>query len=131
MSNAELKRRLHLICLIVLALGLCAALLIYRFAEDVPDDSLGYVLANGKIYPQSTQDSKKYRREVERFGGKAALAFDDFSRWFARLWQGKTLAKTVAWIGVLLALGLYLFANFLGSDAPSEGTDESDRDKSG
>lgn len=131
MSNADLKRRLRLSSLIVLALGLCAALLIYRFAEDVPDDSLGYVVVNGTLYPLSTQDSKKYRREVERFGGKAALAFDDFSRWFAHLWQGKTLAKTVAWISVLLALGIYLFANSLGSDAPSEGTDESDRDKSG
>lgn len=131
MSNADLKRCLRLVSLIILASGWCAAFLIYQFAEDVPDDSLGYVVANGTVYPSSTQDSKSYRREVERYGGKAALAFDDFNRWFAHLWQGKTLAKTVAWISVLLALGIYLFANALGSDAPSEGTNESERDKPG
>src|SRR5512140_3489665 len=128
MTNVELKRRLRLSCLIILAVGLCAALLIYRFAEDVPDDSLGYVVANGTVYPLSTQDSKIYRREVERFGGKAALAFDDFNRWFEHLWQGKTLPKTVAWISILLALGICLFASALGPDAPSDGTDESERD---
>jgi hypothetical protein len=131
MGNVELKHRLRLSCLIILAVGLCAALLIYQFAEDVPDDSLGYVVVNGTLYPRSTQDSKTYRREVERYGGKAALAFDDFNRWFEHLWQGKTLAKTVAWISVLLALGIYLFANVLEPDAPSEGTDESERDKPG
>lgn len=130
MSNAELKRRLRLICVGLLAAGLCAALLIQLFVEDVPDDSLGYVVVNGTLYPLSTQDSKAYRREVERFGGKAALAFDDFNRWFAHLWQGKKLAKTVAWISVLLALGIYLFANALGPDAPPEASDETERDNS-
>lgn len=127
MSNAELKRRLRLSCLVVLAAGLCAATLIHLFAKDVPDDSLGYVVVNGIAYPLSTQDSKKYRREVQRFGGKAALAFDDFNRWFAQLWQGKALAKTVAWISVLLSLGIYLFANALGPDLPSKKQDERDK----
>ena len=49
MSNAELKRRLRLACLVILAAGLCAATLIYRFAADVPDDALGYVVANGTV----------------------------------------------------------------------------------
>ena len=95
-------------------------MLIYLFAEDVPDDSLGYAVVNGTVYPMATRDSKKYRREVERIGGKAALVFDDFNRWFGELWQGKTLAKTVAWISVLLALGIYLFANALQPDTPPD-----------
>ena len=125
MSNAELKLRLRRASLLVLTLGWCTALLIQSFAEDVADDSLGYVIANGRVYPQSTQDSKTYRREVQRFGGKTALAFDDFSRWFGALWQGKTLAKTVAWISALLALGIYLFASGLGADSepgPADGS---------
>jgi hypothetical protein len=41
MSNAELKKRLRLSCLIILVAGLCGAILIYLFAEDILDDSLG------------------------------------------------------------------------------------------
>lgn len=131
MSNAELKKRLRLTCLVILAAGLCAAMLVYRFAADVPDDSLGYVVVNGAVYPVSTSDSKKYRREVERFGGRAALVFDDFDRWFAQLWRGKTLARTVAWISILLSLGIYLFAISLQPDARPDGEDARERDESG
>ena len=130
MSNAELKQRLRFFAFIVLLAGLCGALLIHLFAADVPDDSLGYVIVNGMAYPLAAGDSKKYRREVERFGGRAALAFDDFGRWFGDLWRGKTLAKTVAWISILLSLGVYVFANTLGPDPPSSaGGDEGERDK--
>jgi hypothetical protein len=124
MSNAELKKRLRLSCLVILVAGLCGAMLIHLLAEDIPDDSLGYVIVNGTVYPLATRDSKNYRREVERFGGKAALAFDDFNRWFGELWQGKKLARTVAWISVLLALGIYLFANSLRSDASADSEDD-------
>jgi hypothetical protein len=129
MSNTELKQRLRLSCLIILLAGLCGAMLIYLFAEDIPDDSLGYVIVNGTVYPLATRDSKTYRREVQRFGGKAALLFDDFNGWFAQLWQGKTLAKTVAWISILLSLGIYLFANSLRPGAPSDSQDERERAK--
>ena len=123
-SNAELKQRLRLACLIVLVAGLCAAMLVYLLAEDIPDDSLGYVVVNGTVYPLATRDSKSYRREVQRFGGKTALLFDDFGRWFAERWQGKTLAGTLAWISILAALVLYLFANSVRSDAQPENQDE-------
>ncbi len=128
MNNAELKKRLRLACVIVLVAGLCSAMLIYLLAEDVPDDSLGYAIVNGTVYPLATRDSKAYRREVQRFGGKTALLFDDFNRWFADLWQGKNLAKTVAWISVLMSLGIYLFANSLAPDSRSDGQDPSKRD---
>jgi hypothetical protein len=130
MSNAELKRRLHRSCLAILAASLCAALLIYLYADAVVDDSLGYVIVNGAVYPSSTRDSKIYRREVQRFGGKAALAIDDFSRWFARLWRGRALAGTVASLGVLLSLGIYLFAACLVPDS-SVASDENNSDTPG
>lgn len=131
MSNAELKKRLRLGGLVILVAGLCGAMLIYLVAEDIPDDSLGYVIVNGTLYPLAARDSKTYRREVQRFGGKAALVFDDFNRWFAGLWRGKTLAKTVAWISVLLSLGIYLFANALGPDARPDSQDDRGRGKPG
>ena len=119
MTNAELKRRLHMAAAIILIAGLCAALLIHLFAQDVEDASLGYVVANGAVYPLASKDSKTYRREVQRFGGKAALAFDDFGHWFGAQWRGKTLGRTLAAISVLLALGIYLFSTTLGPDADS------------
>ena len=131
MSNAELKRRLRLICVVILVAGLCGAMLIYRFATDVPDDAIGYVVVNGTVYPVATSDSKNYQREVERFGGKAALVFDDFDRWFAQLWSGKALARTVAWISILLSLGIYLFAISLQPDARPDGGDACEGDESG
>ncbi len=73
MSNTELKKRLRLRCLIILVAGLCGAMLIYLLAEDIPDDSLGYVIVNGAVYPLATRDSKIYRREVQRFGGTAGF----------------------------------------------------------
>jgi len=128
MSNAELKRRLRLSCLVILLAGLCGAMLIYLFAEDLPDDSLGYTIVNGSVYPLATRDSKLYRREVQRFGGKAALLFDDINRWFAELWQGKALAKTVAWISVLISLGIYFFANTLAADERADAEEARERD---
>lgn len=126
MSNAELKKRLRLACMIILVAGLCGALLVHLVADEVVDNSLGYMVVNGTLYPLATGDSKKYRHEIERFGGKAALLFDDFNRWFGEQWRGKTLARTVAWISILLALAIYLFAGSLGPDAPPEDADEGD-----
>jgi hypothetical protein len=131
MSNAELKKRLHRICLVILGVGLCAAVLVYLFAAEVPEDSVGYVVVNGTAYPISAGDSRKYRREVERFGGKAALAFDDFNRWFTELWRGKALARTLAWISILMSLGIYLFANSLAADTQADGEDMREGDESG
>ena len=121
MSNSTLKLWLRRSALVVLSVGLGLALAVHLYAEDLPDDSLGYVMANGVMYPLSTQDAKTYRREIQRFGGKAALAFDDFGRWFASLWKGKRLAVTLAWISVSAALALYLLSNWLGPDPPSRG----------
>jgi hypothetical protein len=127
MSNDELRKRLRLACLVILAAGLCGALLIHLVTDEAVDDSLGYVIVNGTVYPMATGDSKKYRREIERFGGKASLLFDDFNRWFGEQWRGKRLARTIASISVLLALGIYLFADSLRPDPPPDGGDESDK----
>jgi hypothetical protein len=126
MSNAELKKRLRLACVAILVAGLCGALLIFFVADEAVDDSLGYVVVNGAVYPLATGDSKKYRHEIERFGGKAALLFDDFNRWFGEQWRGKTLARTVAWISILLALAIYLFTGSLRPDAPADDAGEGD-----
>jgi hypothetical protein len=52
--------------------------------------------------------SKPYVHQLERFGGKAAVMFDQLNRWFAGLWDGKQLGITMAWITLAVA-GVMLF----------------------
>ena len=57
--------------------------------------------------------SKTYIRELQRFGGKASVIFDEFARWFAGLWRGKSLGITIGWLSVAAAAGLFLAARSL------------------
>ena len=129
MSNAKLKRRLNAGSLLILAAGLVAAALIYLTAADVPENALGYAVVNGTVYPLAAGDSKTYRHQLERYGGKMNVVLDDFMRWFAGLWQGKSLAKTVAWLSALVSLAICLFANSLPDNPDFETRNAGNRDK--
>src|SRR6266853_449164 len=110
-----MQRRLYLCSFIILVAGLCGALLIYLTAgEDTEgDEGSEIIIVDGKAYPIPLSGTKMYRRELQRFGGKAALLFDDFNRWFAGLWHGKSLAVAVVWITAFISLGVFLFARLL------------------
>lgn len=86
---------------LVLIVGLAAAAAIYFSAEEEAPLTSSYVIT---IDPALT---KTYVRDLERFGGKAAVLFDDFNRWFAARWHGKALGVTVAWIAVGAAAVIY------------------------
>ncbi len=86
---------------VILVVGLGVAAAIYFTAEDEPELSTSYVVV---MDPATT---KAYVRELERFGGKASVLFDEFSRWFAGRWHGKALGVTVAWISIAVAALLY------------------------
>lgn len=90
-----------MIAVVILVLGLGVGAAIYFTAEDEPELSTSYVVV---MDPATT---KTYVRELERFGGKAAVLFDEFNRWFAARWQGKALGVTVASISLALAALLY------------------------
>ena len=92
------RTRLRLGALVILALGLASALGIYLAADDAP----------GRAALAEMHGSKPYVHQLERFGGKAAVMFDQFNRWFAGLWRGRSLAVTVGWIAVFLSAGLFL-----------------------
>jgi len=85
---------MRLIAGIVLIIGLATAAAIYFSAEEEQPLSTSYVVT---IDPALT---KTYVRDLQRFGGKAAVLFDDFNRWFAARWHGKALGVTVAWISI-------------------------------
>ncbi len=116
MSNCQLKARLYLCCLLMLAMGFAGALLAYVYAEEEPVAGVSYVVANGVSYPIAPQQSKLYVRSLEQFGGKASVLFDEFSRWFGALWHGRKLALTIACLSTFAALAVFLFAGWLPAD---------------
>jgi hypothetical protein len=107
---------MYVAALAVLGFGMCAALLVYSYSDDAPQDAIGYIVVDGMKYPIATGDSKVYRRNLEMYGGKASVLFDEFTRWFARLWQGKTLGLTLAALSAIVALALFIFARVLPPD---------------
>lgn len=92
---------MRLIAGLVLIVGLATAATIYFTAEEEPQLSSSYVIV---MDPATT---KTYVRDLERFGGKAAVLFDEFNRWFAARWHGRALGVTIAWISVGVAAVLF------------------------
>ena len=123
---------LSLALIIVALVGLCSALLIYLTAgENTIDEGFQIVIVDGKAYPIPLADTKMYRRELQRFGGKMALLFDDLDRWFKGLWRGRALAVTVVWITAFVSLALFLLARAMPPDPEPGVRAEDDRDKAG
>lgn len=101
------RTSLYLLSCIILLVGLGSAVLIYRAAANTPGNVLGYDQGDGSIYPVMPEDSKKYLRDMELYGGKANVLTDELRRWLAGLWHGKSLAYTIACISALIALGVF------------------------
>ena len=110
------RRRLYQISAAILLAGWLGAAAIYATAPDDDGDALGYEFVDGVAYPILTYESKKYRHDLERFGGKAAVMADDLNRWFAGLWVGKHLAYTLATLASGAALACFLTARRLPRD---------------
>ena len=113
---APLRKRLYACSLAILVLGLCGGAAICFLAEDLPDDGDGYVVVDGKAYPAGVYQSKRYQRELERFGGKASVLFDEIDRWFASLWRGRNLGISLMCISAMVSLALFLSAMYLYPD---------------
>jgi hypothetical protein len=116
LSNTELKGRLYMMALAILALGLACGLLVYAIADEVEAEAGSYIVVDGLKYPIAPNQSKRYVRELQRFGGKASVLFDELDRWFADLWRGKNLGITIGGLSILVSLGLFLFAAALPPD---------------
>ena len=115
--NIKTRRtRLYLSGAAILLAGWLGAATIYANAGDESSDTLGYEFVNGVAYPILAYESKAYRHDLERFGGKAAIMADDFSRWLSGLWVGKRLAYTLATLATAAALACVLTARRLPRD---------------
>ena len=111
------KRLFACAAVAVAVVGLLAAALIYsRASEDDADPNVQVVIVDGKTYRIPLASTRAYQGDLQRFGGNAAVLFDDIERWFAGLWHGRSLAVTTVWITAFVSVGLYLFARGIPSD---------------
>ena len=101
-----------MICSVAVAVvGLLGAALIYVRADDSgADENVQIVIVDGQVSKVPLASTKMYQRELRRFGGEAAVLFDDINRWFARLWRSRTLAVITACITAFVSVGLFLLA---------------------
>jgi hypothetical protein len=93
--------RLRLITGGILAMGLGATLAIYLSAAPNGANPLGF----------EPEDSKRYLRDVEVYGGKVNLLASQIRDAWNGLWHGRNLAFTVGGLTILLALAFW----FIGS----------------
>lgn len=101
-TSANNLRRCHIVTAAILTSGFGCALIIYLTAAEAGYDPFA-----------EFEKSKKFAYELERMGGKAALVANDFNRWFTGLWQGETLAYSVAALTIMIAACYYFVATGL------------------
>lgn len=97
------RRLLQAVAAVILALGLTAAAAIWALA---PDDAE----AIDSLQVSQVDTSRKYQLDLQRIGGKSAVAAARVDEWFDSLWHGRRLAGTVAGLAVLAALLCLLVA---------------------
>ncbi len=126
---AEQRYSLNIIGAIVLLVGLAIAFLIYYTARNDSRDILGYEQGNGSVYAVKPEDSKKYLRDMELYGGKANVLADEFRRWFVGLWHGESLAFMVGCISIFISFGFFYAANHVRAGLESHKNKENNPDR--
>ena len=114
MTDSQTRQRLERVknlIAIILALGLGTATVIFFSIQPPVANPLGY----------DPNDSKRYLRDMEMFGGKANIITSQFREWVGSLFQGRSLAFTVAALTLLLALAVWFFGTPLPPEPPPEG----------
>jgi hypothetical protein len=123
------QKILQLLGTVILVLGLIGAAAIYATAgDDGPDRAMGYEIVNGVVNPIASGDLKRYRHDLERYGGKMAVVTDEFGTWFSGLWHGKSLGVTVALLCVALSGAIFLLAHYMATDRTPDDDGNSNND---
>ncbi len=117
--QTKLQTRLCIAGALILVLGLLSAVGIYFTANDEVGGAIGYQVIAGQTVPITAENSRSYRYQLERNGGKMALVMDDFARWFGGLWHGRQLAYTLAFLAMALSIACFYLADLL-SEPPLE-----------
>jgi hypothetical protein len=127
-GKIEFQAVLYLVSAIILLAGLGSAVLIYREAMSDPISGPDYEVIGGFVYPAGGENSKKYTHDLQLFGGNAAVLSDEFMRWFSGLWQGTSLAYTVAFITACISFVVFIIAKNLPTSCITDVRGEKDRD---
>lgn len=107
-SSRMNRRRINQISVLLLLLGFGSALAIYLTADHTPINSL----LNDPLA------HKRYLREMRVIGGKANVLAAEITDWFEGLWEGESLAWTVAVLTVGITLTFRLGAQRKAAEAP-------------
>lgn len=110
MRTMSFKTRLYVIAAVILFAGLTTAVVIYLTAGEDPGNALGYMIIDGQAYPVRHDQSKMYRHDMELYGGKWNVFADQLARGFVGLWQGRTLAFTIAGITAVISCMVFCIA---------------------
>jgi len=95
---------------VILAVGVGSAILIYLTAENNSDSYLVNEPIVGYVHSMASEDAKTYEHGLKLYGGNANLPSDEFMHWFDRLWHGKSLAFSIAYITIYMSLVFLFFA---------------------
>jgi len=125
----RLRTCLYLSSAVILLVGLVSAVLIYRAALNESTTDSSYEIVGGFVYPAGGGYTKKYVHDLQLYGGNAAILADEFMRWVAGLWHGKSLSYTVAGIAFLLSFGIFVAANNVPSRSRFDVHGEDSRDE--
>ena len=98
----------------ILMAGLSSAVLIYIFAQEDPDAEAARDIVRGRMY----------EHDLEVIGGKFTVYLAHLNDWFASLWQGTTLAYTVAVLAVAIALACFWVAHLIATTPPDDSRQE-------
>lgn len=101
------RTRLRRLTAAILAAGFGSAVVIFITAGPESENPLGY----------DPLQTKSYLHDLEMYGGKANVLAAEFMEWFTGLWQGRSLAWTVAVITILVVLALRFFAGLPAAGA--------------
>jgi hypothetical protein len=107
MKFPERRTRLNLIGAFILIIGLTSAAWIYHGAVQAARQA---EYANEGRIIEMPENTKKYRHDLELYGGKANVMMADFVRWLSGLWQGKSLAKFIAFLSLVIASAFFYTA---------------------
>jgi len=100
-KRANRKTHLNLAATVILLSGLTGSAVIYLNALGSSDTPPEYEF----------EGTKQYLHDLELYGGKANVLAAEFWQWFNGLWHGKSLAFTLAFITILISLGLFFVAH--------------------
>ena len=99
-SLANRQTRLYFIGIVILLVGLGSATPIYLTAKK---DA-------GREAMYEFKHSKRYRHDLEVYGGKMSVLTDEWLHWLDTVSHGKPLAVTIAILTGLVSLGFFYAA---------------------